>query len=303
MTEEALADLERLDLVARIWARDHTAWKPDPTEIADRLGWLDVVQRHAGTGGRPPGLRRGGAQRGRQARRAAGHGRQQPGAGGVAPDVRERARLPQAHRAGLHGAGRSGGRHAPNRPGRDPVLPSRRSPAQPRSHSRSNAHFRALVEGAVGAEAAGRHFFAITDAGTPLEVMAREQGFRCAFLNPTDIGGRYSVLSYFGLAPAALTGLDVATLLQRAAGMMDCCGPSVPVRENPAALLGAAIGGHATLGRNKLTLVASPSIAGFGLWAEQLIAESTGKEGRGIVPVAGEPLLEPGSYGDDRLFV
>ena len=165
------------------------------------------------------------------------------------------------------------------------------------------AHFRALVESAVGAEDAGRRFFAITDDGTPLEAMARERGFRRAFLNPADIGGRYSVLSYFGLAPSALTGLDVATLLDRAAGMMNACGPSVPVRENPAALLGAAMAGHAAQGRDKLTLVTSPSIAAFGLWAEQLIAESLGKEGRGIVPVAGEPLLDPAHYGDDRLFV
>ena len=110
------------------------------------------------------------------------------------------------------------------------------------------AHFRAVVEAAVGAEDAGRRFFAITDAGTPLEAMAHEQRFRRAFLNPSDIGGRYSVLSYFGLAPAALMGLDVGALLDRAVAMMDACCPSVAVRENPAALLGAAMASHALQG-------------------------------------------------------
>ena len=133
--------------------------------------------------------------------------------------------------------------------------------------------------------------------------MAREHGFRRVFRNPADIGGRYSVLSYFGLAPAALAGLDIARLLERADRMREQCAPSVPDRENPGALLGATIGSLALEGRDKLTLVTSPSIAGFGLWAEQLIAESTGKEGRGIIPVAGEPLMDPACYGHDRLFV
>ncbi len=144
---------------------------------------------------------------------------------------------------------------------------------------------------------------AITDSGTSLEAMARESGFRRVFLNPEDIGGRYSVLSYFGLVPAALIGIDVAALLDRADCMREGSASCVPARDNPGAWLGATIATLSLGGRDKLTLVTSPSIASFGLWAEQLIAESTGKEGKGIVPIAGEPLVGPDHYGSDRLFV
>jgi glucose-6-phosphate isomerase/transaldolase/glucose-6-phosphate isomerase len=130
-----------------------------------------------------------------------------------------------------------------------------------------------------------------------------EHGFRRVFLNPPDIGGRYSVLSYFGLVPAALAGVDIATLLKRADGMRESCAACMPSHENPGAWLGAALGALAAQGRDKLTLVASPSIAGFSLWLEQLVAENLAKEGKGIVPVAGEPLAAPSFYGDDRLFV
>ena len=127
------------------------------------------------------------------------------------------------------------------------------------------------------------------------------------FLNPPDIGGRFSVLSYFGLVPAALSGLNLTKLLDRADAMRKATGAEVPARLNPAAWLGLAMAVLARRGRDKLTLVTSPSIAGFGLWVEQLIAESAGKEGQGIVPVAGESLDQfagsPDDYGNDRLFV
>lgn len=152
-------------------------------------------------------------------------------------------------------------------------------------------------------ERAGHNFIAITDPGTPLERLARERSFRRTFTNPPDIGGRYSALSLFGLVPAALMGLDVARALERAEAAMRACGPDVPVRENPAARLGVAMGACAREGQDKLTLIANGRISSFGLWVEQLIAESTGKEGVGIVPVAGEPLGEPEDYADDRLFV
>ncbi|MBD0372133.1 MAG: bifunctional transaldolase/phosoglucose isomerase [Pyrinomonadaceae bacterium] len=150
-------------------------------------------------------------------------------------------------------------------------------------------------------ERAGENFVAITDPGTLMERMAREANFRRIFLNPSDIGGRYSALSYFGMVPAALMGIDVEEMLGRAVKMMDACGASV--HENQAARLGAAMGALALEGRNKLTLLADPQVSSLGLWIEQLVAESTGKEGRGIVPVAGEPLGAPEVYGDDRLFV
>ena len=137
-------------------------------------------------------------------------------------------------------------------------------------------HFRALVDDALGKDRAGMCFVAITDPGTPLERLARSEGFRRVFLNPSDIGGRYSVLSYFGLAPAALIGLNIAELINRAERMRTVCAAGVPAHENPAACLGAAMGALAQHGRDKLTLVTSPAIASFSLWAEQIIAE--GKE-------------------------
>ncbi len=152
-------------------------------------------------------------------------------------------------------------------------------------------------------ERAGENFVAITDPGTLMERMATEAGFRRIFLNPPDIGGRYSALSYFGMVPAGLMGLDVRELLRRAVAMMEACAASVPVAENPGAQLGAMLGALALEGRDKLTLVLDESLASLGLWIEQLVAESTGKEGKGIVPVAGEPLAAPDVYGDDRVFV
>ena len=165
------------------------------------------------------------------------------------------------------------------------------------------AYFRKLVDDVVGQEAAGQNFIAVTDPGTPLAALAQQQGFRRLFLNPPDIGGRYSVLSYFGLVPAALTGVDISKLLDRADCMREGSASCVPVHDNPGAWLGAVMSVLARQGRDKLTLVTSPSIRSFGLWVEQLIAESTGKDGTGIVPVAGEPMASAESYGDDRVFV
>jgi glucose-6-phosphate isomerase len=152
-------------------------------------------------------------------------------------------------------------------------------------------------------ERAGSAFAAVTDPGTGLEKLARERGFRHIFINPPDIGGRYSALSLFGLAPSAMIGLDVSLLLDRAEAMAHACGPSTPAEENPGLWLGAVMATMATSGRDKLTLLASPRLAATGLWIEQLIAESTGKEGKGIVPVAGEPPSAPDLYGRDRFFV
>ncbi|MGN6592687.1 MAG: bifunctional transaldolase/phosoglucose isomerase, partial [Terriglobales bacterium] len=149
----------------------------------------------------------------------------------------------------------------------------------------------------------GRHYAAITDAATSLEKLAKEHNFRQVFTNPGDLGGRYSALSLFGLVPAALCGVDIARLLQLAQEMAEACGPQVPVGQNPALQLGAAIGAWARGGRDKLTFIACPELASLGAWLEQLLAESTGKQGRGIVPIAGEPLGKPTVYGTDRAFV
>ncbi len=149
----------------------------------------------------------------------------------------------------------------------------------------------------------GENFVAITDPGTLMEQMATRDHFKRVFLNPADIGGRYSALSYFGVVPAALMGLDIEKLLDRAERVMHACSQVVPAGDNPGARLGAILGECAKSGRDKLTIVADPKVSALGLWIEQLIAESTGKEGKGIVPIAGEPLAAPSAYGDDRLFV
>jgi hypothetical protein len=156
---------------------------------------------------------------------------------------------------------------------------------------------------AVKGERAGENFIAITDPGTAMEQRAREHRFRHIFLNPPEIGGRYSALSYFGLVPAALMGIDVGRLLESAQRMRRACGPVVPPDDNPGLLLGAALGSLARAGRDKLTLWASGKMATFGYWVEQLIAESTGKDGLGILPVEGERPGPAKVYGRDRVFV
>jgi len=149
----------------------------------------------------------------------------------------------------------------------------------------------------------GECFVAITDPGTLMEQMATDDKFKRIFLNPADIGGRYSALSYFGMVPAALMGLDVKKLLDRAERVVHSCASVVPAGDNPGARLGAIMGECAKAGRDKLTISCDPKISSFGLWVEQLLAESTGKDSKGIVPVAGETLGAPSVYGDDRLFV
>jgi len=154
----------------------------------------------------------------------------------------------------------------------------------------------------VKGDKAGENFIAVTDPDTQLGKDAKADNFRRIFINQADIGGRYSALSYFGMVPAAMCGVDVATLLDRAvhAGHV----AQVPtVKKNPAAMLGTVIGAMAMQGRDKLSLITPAPLDTLGLWIEQLIAESTGKEGKGVLPIAGEPLLNPADYGNDRLFV
>jgi transaldolase / glucose-6-phosphate isomerase len=159
------------------------------------------------------------------------------------------------------------------------------------------------VGAAGGKDKAGEHFIAVTDFGSPLEQRAIELRFTRVFHGAPSIGGRYSVLSKFGLAPAAVIGLDVRRLLETTRTMQRSCGADVPPSENPGVQLGVAIGVAAThFGRDKVTIIASPGIADFGAWLEQLLAESTGKQGRGLIPLAGEPLTVPECYGSDRLF-
>ncbi len=166
-------------------------------------------------------------------------------------------------------------------------------------------YFRAAVRDQVG-QSWPEHFIAITDPGTDLEALARESGFRNAYLNPPDVGGRYSALSLFGLVPAALIGIDLDKLLQRARSMAWDCRSTAPVEANPGLVLGAIMGElarHPSRPRDKLVLLTSPDLAPFGAWAEQLIAESTGKEGVGILPVTDESLTPQTMRNSDRLYV
>ncbi len=153
----------------------------------------------------------------------------------------------------------------------------------------------------VGVENPDNHFVAVTDAGSALDALANERGFRHSFNAPSDVGGRFSVLSYFGLLPAALIGLDIEKLCEPAVDMAVTCRKNAP--ENPGAVLGAILGALAAEGRDKVTIVASPALDSFGLWVEQLLAESTGKNGRGLVPVAQEPLYDVPKYAQDRNFI
>jgi glucose-6-phosphate isomerase len=163
------------------------------------------------------------------------------------------------------------------------------------------AHFWEWVN-ARGSLDAGQHFICITDPGSPLARTARERRFRHLFENPPDIGGRYSALSFFGLVPAAVIGIDVEEFLDRAEQMRAQCRPGVPADLNPGLALGTVLGMLQRSGSDKVTILAPPRIAAFSLWAEQLIAESTGKEGKGLIPIGDEPIGEPAVYGDDRIL-
>jgi transaldolase/glucose-6-phosphate isomerase len=158
------------------------------------------------------------------------------------------------------------------------------------------------VKQAVGAEEASKRFVAITDPGSSLEKVALNEGFRCVFHGLPSIGGRYSVLSDFGMVPAAAIGVDPQAFLESTAEMVRSCAASAPPAENPGVILGAILGTCQRRGRDKVTIVASQGIADFGAWLEQLLAESTGKLGKGIVPVDAEPLGAPAVYGNDRVF-
>ncbi|PZA09065.1 transaldolase [Rhodopseudomonas palustris] len=165
------------------------------------------------------------------------------------------------------------------------------------------AYFYARITEAVGADHAGRHFVAVTDPGSSMEKVATEQKFAKIFHGDPTIGGRYSVLSPFGMVPAAAAGLDLAALLNTTLTMVRSCGPNVPPQQNPAVQLGLVMGCAGLAGRDKVTITSSKAIADFGAWAEQLIAESTGKEGKGLIPIDDEPLTDAATYGNDRLFI
>jgi transaldolase/glucose-6-phosphate isomerase len=165
------------------------------------------------------------------------------------------------------------------------------------------AHFHSRARRLLGDERAGACFVAITDPGSQLERVAARDGYRRLFHGVPEIGGRFSALSSFGMVPAAILGLDLERLLERARAMAAACGPEVPARENPGVALGITLGALALRGIDKLTLIGAAGLDALGAWLEQLVAESTGKHGKAIIPVDREPLAAPEWYGDDRVFV
>ncbi len=300
--DEALHLLTKNNILPRIWARDHTVWKPEPTEIGNRLGWLDIAER------------------------------MKPRIQEIQDFVMEVQKAGYTHALVL---GMGGSSLAPEvfrkvfgvKPGyldlsvldsTDPgavlkfareldanktlYIVSTKSGGTIETFSFMRYFFNHLVN-ELGEDDAGEHFIAITDPGSQLEEIAIQVHFRHIFLNDPTIGGRYSALSHFGLVPAALLGIDLERLLTNALHAAQLSGAAILTENNPAAKLGVAIGELAKQGRDKLTFILSPSIASFGDWVEQLIAESTGKEGKGILPVVGEELQEPENYSSDRVFV
>jgi len=164
-------------------------------------------------------------------------------------------------------------------------------------------YFFSRAENVLGKGKAGERFLAITDHNSKMQQVAERDHFRKIFLGVPSIGGRYSALSNFGMVPAAVMGLDLGRFLDRTEEMVQACGPDVPVEQNPGAVLGAILGTLGNLGRNKVTIITSPGIYDLGAWLEQLLAESTGKNGKGLIPVDREHLTTPDKYGDDRIFV
>jgi glucose-6-phosphate isomerase/transaldolase/glucose-6-phosphate isomerase len=296
----ALRALDEAAVGARIRARDHTVWRADPREITDRLGWLDVasaMRRDA------PGLRQwadGLVEEGVRDVVLLGMG-----GSSLAPEVFRRTFPRGPGRPRLHVLDSTS--PAWIRRVSDAVDP-RRVHVLVASKSGTTievetlfAHFRERVRAVLPSGWADR-FSAITDPGTSLARQGAVERFRAVWTNPADIGGRFSALSRFGLVPAACLGLDLDRLLASAEEMSAACGADVPAARNPGAVLGAVLAQGVRDGRDKMTLLASPSLAAFGLWVEQLLAESTGKDGTGIVPVVDEPEV-PVSAGVDRVFV
>ena len=286
-TDEVAAGLVAERAVERMLERDHTLWQDDPTEVADRLGWLDCP---ASMRAHVDGL--------------------QAFAAGCRADGIERVLV-----AGMGGSSLFPEVLATTFPGRpeglvvevldttDPAAVARATAAAvarptlvlAASKSGTTIETRSHLEHLWATIGDPSRFAATTDPGSQLGAVAAERGFRATFENPADIGGRYSALSLFGLVPAALAGVDPGALLDG--------GDEVLADLLPALRLGAAMAAGARGGRDKLTFAIEPGFASFGLWVEQLIAESTGKSGTGVLPVVGEALGPPTAYGTDRIFV
>jgi transaldolase/glucose-6-phosphate isomerase len=301
LVDERLKSWEEMDFNRRLWEKDPALWFSEPTpEITDRLGWLalpEIMQEQIET------LISFAAEvknDGMQHIVLLGMGGSSLAAGvfqsifGSAPEYPELIVLDSTHPDAVRAVEkRIDLRHA-----LFIVASKSGTTLEPLAFFK---YFWKKMEETV--DDAGQHFIAITDPGTSLVQLAEEKGFRRTFLAPPDLGGRYSALTVFGLVPAALMGVDVRRLLSRARDAARDSAAGVSEHEHPGLMLGAALGELAIKGKNKVTFLAPPSLESFPDWLEQLIAESTGKDGGGIVPVVNEPLAGPDVYGKDRFFV
>ena len=302
--DKGLKKLEDEKINQRIWNFDYFVWKDQPTEISNRLGWLHIpeVMRDAipsinflADSVRADGykyailLGMGGSSLAPEVFRLTFGSKDGYLELSVLDSTDPGAVLEHRNRVDLS---------------KSLFIVSTKSGTTNESLSFMRYFYNEVLS-IVGKEKVGEHFIAITDPGSPLEKTAKELKFRKCFLNDPNIGGRYSVLSHFGLVPAALIGMDLTFLLERSIAMLhntESCNSTVK-GDNSGLWLGTIMGVLANLGRDKVTLITSPPISHFGTWVEQLIAESTGKEGKGILPVDGEEILSPEFYGNDRLFV
>jgi glucose-6-phosphate isomerase len=280
------------DLARRVWAKDAGAWGPGDDDPADRLGWLTLPDDYLS---KVDELRSFATEATADVDTVVLLGM---GGSSLAPEVFARSMGPSPRSLVVGDSTHPAQIVADTESidlSRALFVVSSKSGGTVETMS-LYAHYRSLVP-------EGARFIAITDPGTSLQKLAEEEGFRRVFENPPDIGGRYSALSWFGLVPAALAGVDAEPILSSAAEMAHRCGPDVPNADNPGAVLGTVIARLAQNGRDKLTFLVSESVVSFGDWVEQLLAESTGKQGRGIVPIVREPLVDVSAYGSDRAFV
>ena len=300
----ALNEMGEQRIIERIWAHDYTVWKPEPEEISNRLGWLEIIEPMQAQIPRMQALVEAVREDGCTHALLLGMG-----GSSLAPEVIRKTfgvRDGYLDLAVLDSTDPGAVLSAAERldPSKTVFIVSTKSGGTVETLSFFK-YFYNMVAETVGLKNAGKRFIAITDPGSKLEDIARQYNFRDVLLNDPNIGGRYSALSYFGLLPAALVGVDLEKLLDRAAQAAASFKRSstAAVNNNQAEYLGAVMGELAKAGRDKLTLFLSQEIASFGDWIEQLMAESTGKEGAGILPVVSEIIGKSDRYGEDRLFV
>ena len=295
-----LADWQASGKVGKLWARDPSLWTG--ADEGDWLGWLGIVEDQLTHAERLTNL-------GEEVRAAGFRDAVVLGMGGssLCPEVLAITFGTQAGSPRLHVLDSTDPAQIKTLGGKvDPastlfiVSSKSGSTLEPNIFKQ---YFLETVKEAVGANQAGNHFIAVTDPGSKLQKVAEDDGFRHIFHGVPSIGGRYSALSDFGMVPAAVMGIDVARFLERAHKMALACSPRLLAKDNPGVVLGSILGSAAKQGRDKVTIIASPGVWDLGAWLEQLLAESTGKQGKGLIPVDREPLGSPQTYGDDRLFV